>query len=62
MEACSECVADVTALTPDTAAKEWVAVAAPEFRSIGDDRRAELEKYEFMMGEAEAGSLHRWTA
>lgn len=27
-------------------------MAAPEFRSIGDDRRAELEKYEFMMGEA----------
>ena len=25
---------------------------APELRYLGDDRRAELEKYEFMMGEA----------
>ncbi len=24
----------------------------PNFRYLGDDRRAELEKYEFMMGEA----------
>ena len=24
----------------------------PQFRYLGDDRRAELEKYEFMMGEA----------
>jgi len=27
-------------------------VPAPDFRHLGDDRRAELEKYEFMMGEA----------
>jgi len=27
-------------------------VAVSDFRYLGDDRRAELEKYEFMMGEA----------